>query len=170
MTVDLALVCWAKGRCFGWEFASVGVAGMNRLAGFSRPPARLHCKAVAAVIPAAWSGEGEDFVEEAKTSRKSRRIAIGCRLVFFGEDEVEGEGEVLDLSFTGCMAKSDSTMQPGLQMKVSLFLSDGHEWPVRVDEAIVRWARGGEFGVEFLALRPPQLQRIQQFLIKTKPL
>jgi hypothetical protein len=53
---------------------------------------------------------------------------------------------------------------------VSLFLSDGHDWPVRIDDAIVRWARGGEFGVEFLAIRPPQLQRIQQYVIKTKPL
>ena len=107
---------------------------------------------------------------KAKESRKSRRIAIGCRLAFFGEDDLEGEAEVLDLSFTGCMAKSESTVQPGLQIKVSLYLSDGHEWPVRVDEAIVRWARGGEFGVEFVAMRPPQLQRIQQFVIKTKPL
>jgi c-di-GMP-binding flagellar brake protein YcgR len=112
----------------------------------------------------------EETLREAKESRKARRIAIGCRLAFLGEDEVEGEAEVLDLSFTGCMARSDKAVQPGLQMKVSLFLSDGHEWPVRVDEAIVRWARGGEFGVEFVAIRPPQLQRIQQFVIKTKPL
>jgi hypothetical protein len=109
-------------------------------------------------------------MEEAKELRKSRRVTIGCRLAFFAEDEVEGEAEVLDLSFTGCMAKSETSVQPGLQMKVSLFLSDGHEWPVRVDEAIVRWARGGEFGVEFLAMRPPQLLRIQQFVIKTMPL
>jgi hypothetical protein len=53
---------------------------------------------------------------------------------------------------------------------VSIFLPDGHEWPVRVDEAIVRWARGGEFGLQFIKLRPPQLQRIQQYLIKAKPL
>lgn len=109
-------------------------------------------------------------MREAKESRKSRRITTGCRLAFFGEDDEEGEGEVLDLSFTGCMVKSEIAVQPGFQMKVSLFLSDGHEWPVRVDEAIVRWSRGGEFGVEFLAMRPPQLQRIQQFVIKTKPL
>lgn len=112
----------------------------------------------------------EEPLKQVKDARKSRRIAIGCRLAFFAEDDVEGEGEVLDLSFTGCMARSENALQPGLQMKVSLFLSDGLEWPVRVDEAIVRWARGGEFGVEFLAMRPPQLQRIQQFVIKTKPL
>jgi c-di-GMP-binding flagellar brake protein YcgR len=112
----------------------------------------------------------EASLEEAKELRKSRRITIGCRLAFFGEDDLEGEGELLDLSFTGCMAKSESRLHPGLQMKVSLFLSDGHDWPVRIDDAIVRWARGGEFGVEFLAIRPPQLQRIQQYVIKTKPL
>lgn len=106
---------------------------------------------------------------ETKTLRKSRRVATDCRLEFVGEDELEGEAELLDLSSTGCMAKSEQVMPPGLRMKVSLFLSDGHEWPVRVEEAVVRWARGGEFGVEFLVMRPPQLQRIQQFVIKHRP-
>ncbi|HET9961260.1 MAG TPA: PilZ domain-containing protein [Nitrospiraceae bacterium] len=110
------------------------------------------------------------MVGDAKELRKSRRITVECRLFFFGEDDFEGEAEVLDLSFTGCMAKSDTMVAPGLQVKVSIFLPDGHEWPVRVDEAIVRWARGGEFGLQFIKLRPPQLQRIQQYLIKAKPL
>ncbi|MBX3235322.1 MAG: PilZ domain-containing protein [Nitrospiraceae bacterium] len=110
------------------------------------------------------------MLEDAKELRKSRRIQVGCRLFFFGEEDFEGEAEVLDLSFTGCMAKSETPLEPGLLMKLSLFLPDGHEWPVRIDEAIVRWARGGEFGVQFVKLRPPQLQRIQQYLIKTKPL
>ena len=77
---------------------------------------------------------------------------------------------MLDVSSTGCMARSERAMPPGLRMKVSLFLSDGLEWPVRVDEAVVRWARGGEFGIEFVVMRPPQLQRIQQFVIKHRPL
>lgn len=108
-------------------------------------------------------------MEETKTLRKSSRVATDCRLEFIGEDDIEGEAELLDLSSTGCMAKSEQVMPPGLRMKVSLFLSDGHEWPVRVEEAVVRWARGGEFGVEFLVMRPPQLQRIQQFVIKHRP-
>ncbi len=105
-----------------------------------------------------------------KESRKSRRVPVGCRLFFFAEGDLEGEAEVLDLSFTGCMARSDTPVDPGLTMKLSIFLQDGHEWPVRVDEAIVRWARGGEFGMQFTVMRPPQLQRIQQYLIKMKPL
>ncbi|KXK01309.1 PilZ domain-containing protein [Nitrospirales bacterium NOB] len=109
-------------------------------------------------------------MEVMKNLRKSRRVAVDCRLAFNGEDDISGEAEVVDLSFTGCMGRSEQVMQPGIQMKVSLFLSDGHDWPVRVDEAIVRWARGGEFGMEFVSMRPPQLQRIQQFLIKAKPL
>ncbi len=109
-------------------------------------------------------------MEKTKTLRKSRRVATDCRLEFLGEDEIDGEAELLDLSSTGCMAKCERMMPPGLRMKVTLFLSDGYEWPVRVEEAVVRWARGGEFGVEFLVMRPPQLQRIQQFVIKHRPL
>lgn len=109
-------------------------------------------------------------MEHTKTLRKSRRVATECRLEFVGEDDFDGEAEMLDVSSTGCMARSERTMSPGLRMKVSLFLSDGLEWPVRVEEAVVRWARGGEFGIEFVVIRPPQLQRIQQYVIKHRPL
>jgi len=111
----------------------------------------------------------EECVEQTNTLRKSRRVAAGCRLEFIGEDEVDGEADMLDLSSTGCMARSERAMQPGFRMRVSLFLADGLDWPVRVEEAVVRWARGGEFGVEFVVMRPPQLQRIQQFVIKHRP-
>ncbi len=108
-------------------------------------------------------------MEQAKTPRKSRRVATDSRLEFLGEDEADGEAEMLDVSSTGCMARSERTMPPGFRMRVALFLEDGLEWPVRVEEAVVRWARGGEFGIEFVVMRPPQLQRIQQFVIKHRP-
>lgn len=37
-TVDLALVRWAKGQCFGLEFVSIGDAEMNRLRSFLASP------------------------------------------------------------------------------------------------------------------------------------
>lgn len=83
---------------------------------------------------------GEGYVEQTNTLRKSRRVATDCRLEFLGEDEVDGDAEMLDVSSTGCMARSERTMPPGFRMRVSLFLADGLDWPVRVDEAVVRWA------------------------------
>lgn len=108
-------------------------------------------------------------MEHTNTLRKSRRVATDCRLEFVGEDEIDGEADMLDVSSTGCMARSNHPLPPGLRMRLSLFLADGLEWPVRVDEAVVRWARGGECGIEFVVMRPPQLQRIQQFVIKHRP-
>ncbi|CAE6788824.1 MAG: PilZ domain-containing protein [Nitrospira sp.] len=108
-------------------------------------------------------------MEQTNTLRKSRRVATDCRLEFIGEDEVDGVAEMLDVSFTGCMARSEHVMPPGFRLRLSLFLTDGLEWPVRVDEAVVRWARGGEVGIEFVVMRPPQLHRIQQFVIKHRP-
>ena len=35
------------------------------------------------------------FVENAKVLRKSRRVATDCRLAFIGEDEADGEAEVM---------------------------------------------------------------------------
>jgi hypothetical protein len=103
-----------------------------------------------------------------KEDRKARRVGVTCRLFFFGEDDFEGEAQLLDLSSTGCMAKSMEPLQVGRKLKLSLFLPDEHTWPVRVEEALVRWVRGCECGMEFIAIRPPHLHRIQQLIMKKK--
>lgn len=103
-----------------------------------------------------------------KEDRKARRVDVTCRLFFFGEDDFEGEAQLLDLSSTGCMAKAMEPLQIERKLKLSLFLPDGHAWPVRVEEAIVRWVRDRECGLEFLSIRPPHLHRIQQLIMKKK--
>lgn len=103
-----------------------------------------------------------------KEARKSRRVGVNCRLFFFGEDDFEGEALLLDLSSTGCMARSMEPLQVGRKLKLSLFLPDGYTWPVRVEEAVVRWIRDCECGMEFLSIRPPHLLRIQHLIMKKK--
>ncbi len=107
-------------------------------------------------------------VPSAKECRKARRMDLACRLFFFGDDDFEGEAQVVDLSFSGCMARSMEPLMQGKRLKLSLFLPDGHAWPVRVDDAIIRWVRDCEFGLEFLSIRPPQLHRIQQYMIRKR--
>ncbi|HJR78380.1 MAG TPA: PilZ domain-containing protein [Nitrospiraceae bacterium] len=103
-----------------------------------------------------------------KEDRKARRVGMSCRLFFFGDDDFEGEAQLLDLSSTGCMARSMEPLQVGRKLKLSLFLPDGHAWPVRVEEAVVRWVRDCNCGFEFLSIRPPQLLRVQQAIMKKR--
>lgn len=103
-----------------------------------------------------------------KELQKSLRVGAACRLFFFGENDFEGEAQVLDLSVTGCRVKSGISLEMGMRLKLSIFLPDQHPWPVRVEEAAVRWCQDPTFGLEFLSIRPPQLQRVRHFVTKSK--
>ncbi len=99
--------------------------------------------------------------------RRGRRLSLSCRMFFFGDDEFEGEATLLDISTNGCRASSSITLQPGMMLKLSLFLPD-HKWPLRVDQAIVRWVEGPEFGLEFVSIRLAQRERLRALLMKVK--
>lgn len=99
--------------------------------------------------------------------RRGRRLAISRRLFFFGDGEFEGEATVLDISTNGCRATSLTEVKVGLSLKLSLFLQD-QPWPLRVEEAVVRWVDGQSFGLEFIGIRPAQRERLRALVMKAK--
>ena len=99
--------------------------------------------------------------------RRGRRFPMNRRLFFFGEDEFEGEAAILDISTNGCRATSLIEVKVGLSLKLSLFLQD-QQWPLRIDEALVRWVDGQLFGLEFIGIRPAQRERLRAILMKAK--
>lgn len=99
--------------------------------------------------------------------RRGRRLPMNRRLFFFGEDEFEGEAAILDISTNGCRATSLIDVKVGLSLKLSLFLQD-QQWPLRIDEALVRWVDGQLFGLEFIGIRPAQRERLRAILMKAK--
>jgi c-di-GMP-binding flagellar brake protein YcgR len=105
--------------------------------------------------------------ETAMAERRGRRLKLSCRLFFFGEDDFEGEATILDLSTGGCQATSVTEVRVGMTLRLSLFLQD-QEWPLRIDEALVRWAKGPTFGLEFTRIRPAQRERIRAMIMKAK--
>jgi len=94
-------------------------------------------------------------------------MKLSCRLLFFGDGELEGEGTLVDISTRGCRVASIIDSQPGTLLKLSLFLPD-YNWPARVDEAVIRWVQGEEFGVEFTVILPSMRRRILMLMIKTQ--
>ena len=99
--------------------------------------------------------------------RRGRRMELSCRLFFFGDDDFEGEGAVLDISTSGCRVSSSIEVQSGSILKLSIFLLD-HKWPLRVEESIVRWVEGKTFGLEFTSIRLAQRERLRALLMKAK--
>jgi len=99
--------------------------------------------------------------------RRGRRLSLSCRLFFFGENDFEGEATVLDLSTNGCQATSLVQVQAGMTFRLSLFLHD-QKWPLRIDEALVRWVKGANFGLEFTGIRPAQRERVRAIIMTAK--
>lgn len=99
--------------------------------------------------------------------RRGRRINLSSRMFFFGDEEFEGEATLLDISTSGCKASSTIELKVGMVLKLSLFLSD-YKWPLRVDQAIVRWIDGQKFGLEFTSIRLAQRERLRTLIMKVK--
>ena len=106
-----------------------------------------------------------DLSDAEQRERRGRRLRVNRRLFFFGEDELEGEATILDLSTGGCQATSVTEVKVGATLKLSLFLQD-QPWPLRIDESVVRWVRGESFGLEFTGIRPAQRERLRALVMK----
>lgn len=77
--------------------------------------------------------------------------------------DTEGEGAVINLSLKGCMVESDAGVKVGDAMSLILLLP-GEESPTIVDLALVRWAKGQCFGLEFVSLGTVEMNRLRGFL------
>lgn len=105
--------------------------------------------------------------ESGGKARQEPRLRLSARVFFFGDNDFEGEGSLVDISTRGCRVSTALNVHRETLLKLSLFLPD-YNWPARIDEATVRWARGMEFGVEFTSIRPAMRGRILMLMIKTR--
>ncbi len=76
---------------------------------------------------------------------------------------IGGEGTVIDLSVNGCRITGQGDVPPGSMLEVRFQLPDQSP-PVDIGLATVRWAKGPEFGVEFLQVRKDVEERLRQFI------
>jgi len=74
-------------------------------------------------------------------------------------------GTVLDLSINGCRVKSAEALAPGKLLLLRMEIGDPATI-LRIDGAVVRWARGAEFGVQFLHSRTVERLQLEQVLGK----
>ena len=92
-------------------------------------------------------------------ARKFTRIHAGFRIFFSGES-YEGEGTVTDLSREGCGVECETDIVMGTNLEIWLFMPD-YDWPLKIEQAEVRWRVAEKFGLEFLVIRPSQRQRLR---------
>lgn len=102
--------------------------------------------------------------------RKFPRFRVQFRSTFTGR-QIEGEGKATDLSQGGCRIESDISITASTTLELRLYVP-GLDWPLRVEQAVVKWARGREFGLEFVRILPDEektLHRVVKDLKSGEP-
>lgn len=94
--------------------------------------------------------------------RKNQRFRASVPVLYRGKGFV-GEGMVKDLSLSGWQIRGNEPVTVGIPLALRVFLP-GEPEPLKIDQAIVQWVKGLEFGVEFDPPSRMVLGRIEQIV------
>ncbi len=94
--------------------------------------------------------------------RSESRLPITCSVTFSGY-KLELEGQVRNLSMSGCALESEELIQPGTPLFLSLSLPDRDE-PLEIELATVRWSQAGSVGLKTIIMGLDSRERLQSFL------
>lgn len=99
--------------------------------------------------------------------RKFPRFPVAGEVVFSGGG-VQGTGQLDNLSREGAAIFSETLVPRGDYLSVRITLANQPE-AIEADLAPVRWARGHQFGVEFIRIQPASLQTLSRMLARLGP-
>lgn len=94
--------------------------------------------------------------------RVQPRFTTQFRSTFSGQRQ-EGQGRTLDISAGGCKIESDMKVEQGVKFECRLHVP-GLDWPLRIDEATVRWVGSNSFGIAFSRIAPEELSKLKAVL------
>jgi len=100
--------------------------------------------------------------------RYAERVPIRYRTTYFGEEGsriVPGEGNLKDLSQTGCKILGVAPSPLGSRFTLLLDLEDGQA-PMRLTDVIVSWISKDSFAVKFPKLSVDERKRLQDVIWK----
>ena len=95
--------------------------------------------------------------------RRARRVTHLGRVFFLGECGFRGMAYLQDISTTGCRVISESPLQIGMELELSL-VAASDERDIMIEMAKVQWINGDQFGLEFGAIDPLERERLRLFL------
>lgn len=95
--------------------------------------------------------------------RRCARYSVHFRSTMSTPQIPESSGTALDLSIRGCRVQSFVPVIPGIRMKLSILVPQP-ESAIEIDQAVVRWVVGQEFGLEFASITPEQFERLTKVI------
>ncbi len=96
--------------------------------------------------------------------RRDQRFPVRFRSVLSSVNIGDYGGTALDLSLRGCRIQSDMTILVGMHVSLRITVP-GQDAPIQIERAAVRWSREQEFGVEFIATRSRDGDRLRQVML-----
>ena len=90
------------------------------------------------------------------------RFTAQFRSTFSGGQR-EGQGKTVDLSDGGCRIESDATVVANASFECRIY-APGLDWPLRIDEAQVRWVKGNSFGLQFTVMHPEERRKLRELI------
>jgi hypothetical protein len=94
--------------------------------------------------------------------RRQARFTAQFRSTFSGGQR-EGQGWTLDLSTGGCKIGTDLPVVMGASVECRIYVT-GLDWPLRIDEAQVRWVKAGTFGIQFTKTQPDEEVKLKRVI------
>jgi len=108
--------------------------------------------------------EGQSVTDLKTPDRRATpRFRVHFRSTLSASTQLEGTGLMLDLSLGGCRIESPVTVEPGVSLKLSIYVP-GLDWPLMIEAASVQWMRGKIFGLAFIRIRDTERQRLEQVI------
>ena len=147
---DLAVVRWVSGGKFGLEFLRIRPEEQARLRGF------------VSTLKSEPSPSSQSKGKGPMERRRAARFPVQFTLDFLGP-HAAGDGTVSDLSVGGCQVDTKASVYIGMYLPVRLYLA-GQETPLKVDQAVVRWAMKEKHGLEFMCLWPEEQARLRDLV------
>ena len=117
-----------------------------------------HEKSSSKTLPQPQTIKGKTRTEK----REQPRFTSQFRSTILG-GQGEGQGRTLDLSAGGCMIETDFPVVVGASFECRIYVP-GLDWPLRIDEAQVRWVKGNTFGIQFVKLHPDEEGKLKQVI------
>jgi hypothetical protein len=112
-----------------------------------------------------WEHREEGHQREEEDHMKPRykeRISLKSS-VMFSLGSLIGQGRVLDLTAPGCLIESPVVVTKGQYLHLKMFLP-GLRSPLSVKLGAVRWAKGTQFGVEFIKMDESERRMLDRFM------
>ncbi len=93
--------------------------------------------------------------------RRHLRLPVQFRSVLSNPGHPDAVGTVMDISPHGCRIRSTSPVSIGMPLRLLIEVPEETS-PICVEQAVVRWVRGQQFGLEFVTFATSEHERLSR--------